>query len=360
MSIGSLKWSGDDEASFALALEKFPLAPWLTRRGFVPQGRAKLEYVHDCPWCGAEDKLSVNPSRRFWRCFVCNKRFSLFDLIAVFEGGSYAQAAEVVRAAVGGRSIAFIADEWQPPPTIERPSTWEPAPIAPPESFAPLTGHIEYTARRGFDLGNMMALGVGVCSWGRYQDRLVFPVRRWDGHWLYFQSRATWEKSEHNVELLGKYRKNLNPANDDPARFASAGDVVLGLELAHRYQRIAVVEGPTDWIQTGPDAVALFGKALSDRQLMLLSRAGVREIDICLDPDAWERPTYKDAAGNTILSDRPAPAKQVAERLAQHFVVRVVRYPDGSDPGSFTPAENRAFRMQAELWGQGSRLARIL
>jgi hypothetical protein len=164
MSSSSLKWSGDDEAAFAIALEKFPLAPWLVRRGFTPQGRAKLEYVHDCPWCGAEDKLSVNPTRRFWRCFVCLKRFSLFDLIATFEGG-YAQAAEIVRAAVGVRSIAFIPDDWhQPAPVIDRPSTWEPSPIWPPESFTPLTGHIPYTAKRGLDLDNMRALGVGVVA----------------------------------------------------------------------------------------------------------------------------------------------------------------------------------------------------
>lgn len=355
--MSSSKWDGD--ADFAVALEKFPLAPWLARHGFVPQGRAKLEWLQDCPWCGAEDKLSVNPSRRFWRCFRCTKRFSLFDLLAEYEGG-YARAAEVVRAAVGGRTLTFIPEEYHEPVAVERPAGWEPWPIAAPRSFVPLTGHIPYTARRGLDLGNLIALGAGICTEGRYQDRLVFPVRRWDGHWLYFQSRATWEKTEHDVSLCGPYRKNLNPANDDPTRFASAGDVLLGLELAHRYQRIAVVEGPTDWIQSGPDAVALFGKALSDRQLMLLSRAGVREIDVCLDPDAWEHPTYKDRDGRTVVNlDRPPPARAVADRLAQHFTVRVVRYPDGKDPGDYTPAQNHEMRARAEPWGQGSRLARI-
>jgi hypothetical protein len=347
-----------DDADFALALSKFPLVPWLVRHGFVAQGRAKLEWLHDCPWCGGEDKLSVNPSRKFWRCFVCAKQFQLLDLLAAFDGG-HAAAAEIVRASSGGRSLTLIPEDYLEAAAPSRPSTWEPEPIAPPESFAPLHAHIEYTARRGLDLDNMRRLGVGVCSWGRYQDRLVFPVRRWDGHWIYFQSRATWEKRDHDELTSGKYRKNLNPANDNPLRFASAGDVVLGLELASAYQRIAIVEGPTDWIQSGPDAVALFGKALSDRQIMLLARAGVREVDVCLDPDAWERPTMKDRAGHVVILDKPPPAKLVADRLAQHFVVRVVRYADGMDPGAHTPVENHAMRATAELWGNGSRLAQI-
>lgn len=347
-----------DAADFELALDKFPLGAWLARRGFVPQGRAKAEWLHDCPWCGAEDKLSVSPARKFWRCFVCAKRFSLLDLLAAFEGG-HAQAAEMVRAASGGRTLALIPEEYVEHAATERPSTWEPWPISPPQSFVPLTGHIDYTWRRGLDLDGMLRLGVGICTWGRYQDRLVFPVRRWDGHWIYFQTRATWEKSEHDAAACGKYRKNLNPANDDPVRFASASDVLLGLELAAAYPRIAVVEGPTDKIQSGPDSVALFGKVLSARQLMLIARAGVREIDLCLDPDAWERPTGKDASGKTVVLDRPAPAKVVADRLAQHFVVRVVRYADGKDPGSHTVAENYALRAAAETWGNGSRLAFI-
>ncbi|HEY4658039.1 MAG TPA: hypothetical protein VIH11_00880 [Gemmatimonadaceae bacterium] len=355
--MSSLKLIGES-ADFELALSKFPLAAWCARRGFVAQGRAKLEYLNDCPWCGAEDKLSVNPSRKFWRCFVCAKKFTLLDLLAEFEGG-HAQAAEMVRASSGGRTLAMIPEEYREVAAVERPAAWEPWPIAPPQSFAPLTGHTDYTARRGFDIGNLLALGVGVCTWGRYQDRLVFPVRRWDGHWIYFQSRATWEKSEHDETTCGKYRKNLNPANDDPTRFASAGDVVLGLELAARYQRIAVVEGPTDWIQSGPDAVALFGKALSDRQITLLARAGVREIDVCLDPDVWKPPSYRDTHGRVEVLDKPPPGKVVADKLAAHFTVRVVRYPESTDPGSFSVAENHAFRAQALPWGTGSRLAFI-
>jgi hypothetical protein len=191
----------------------------------------------------------------------------------------------------------------------------------------------------------------------------VFPVRRYDGSWIYYQSRATWEKSEHvPTGPKDKYRKNLNPPNEDPTRFASAADVLFGLEHVQLggYTRVAIVEGPTDWLQSGPDAVALFGKVVSDRQVELLARAGVREIDVCLDPDTWLPPTTRTPDGREIPMDRPPPARVVCDRLAPHFAVRVVRYEDSLDPGACTPADNRARRAHAEPWGTGSRLTRIL
>lgn len=347
--------SASDDSALVVLLAKFPLERWLQRHGFKLQSRARGEYVHACPWCGSEDKLSVNPRLRRHRCFVCHKGFDLIDLLAQFEGG-YAKAVEVVKTAVGGRSLAFIPDaDLVTAPAPPRDPHWTPWPIAPPEHFVPLVEHHPYTARRGFDLDNVRRLGVGVCSWGLYQDRLVFPVRRFDGYWIYFQSRATWEKDEHTSTT--KYRKNLNPANADPARFASASDVLLGLECLGGARRVAVVEGPTDWLQAGPDAVALLGKVISDRQVQLLVQAGVTEVDLCLDPDAWQPPSHTLPDGRVMPMRRLPPAKAVADRLAQHFTVRVVRYADGMDPGACTVAVNRALRAAAAPWGDGARLA---
>lgn len=349
--------TSDGGLDLDLLLARFPLEPWLERRGFAPQGRQRKEWIADCPWCGAEEKLSVNAPKRFWRCFVCAKKFGLLDLLAEWEGG-YAAAVEVVRAASGGRSLAMIPEDWNRVALSSlRAPQWEPLPVDPPEHFEFLRSHHPYTLRRGLDLDNMLRLGVGVCSWGYYQDRLVFPVRRYDGRWVYYQTRATWERDEQPPGT-GKYRKNLNPIAPDPQLYASAADVLLGLECVRigGYTRIALVEGPTDWCQAGPDAVAALGKVLSERHVELLVRAGVKEIDVCLDPDAWDPPTQK-INGRDVPMDRPPPARAVCDRLAPHFVVRVVRYGVGTDPGSHTVAENRALRERADLWGTGSRLA---
>lgn len=341
-------------------LQRFPLERWLQRHAFVPQGRLRQEYVAACCWCGTDDKLSVNIPKRRGRCFVCQHPFELIDLIAQFEGG-YAQAVQVVQLASGGRSISLIPeDELHAPDVAIRDPRWEPWPIRPPQHFEPLTAHHPYTARRNFDFANLLRLGTGICTWGTYQDRLVFPVRRpYDGEWLYFQTRATWERVEHVADT--KYRKNLNPPNGDPSRYASSSDVLLGLEHAWgSFTRIAIVEGPTDWLQSGPDAVATFGKVISDRHIQLLIRAGITDVDLCYDPDAWEHPTTLQRDGrHTPNLKRPPPARQAADKLAQHFITRVVRYPPGTDPGSFSPEQNHGLRRHAQLYGDGARLAFI-
>lgn len=348
--------SSKPTSDFEIALERFDLRRWLEQHGFEAQGRQRVEYVHDCPWCGEEEKLSVNVVTKKRRCFVCQRPFSILDLVAVFEGG-YAQAAETIRLAAGVRSIAVIPEaDLRPHMGVVREAAWEPWPIHPPEHYEPLVDHVPYTARRGFSLENMRALGVGICTWGFYQDRLVFPVRRADGAWVYFQSRATWERDEHVGPR--KYRKNLNPPNEDPSRFASASDVLLGLDVVvrGRFSRVAIVEGPTDWLQAGPAAVATFGKTLSDRHVQLLVRAGVREVDLCYDPDAWEPPTRRLPDGRVELTGRPAPAKVAADRLSQLFTTRIVRYAPGVDPGKTSVEDNWAMRMAAPTWGDGSRL----
>ena len=334
-----------ENAEFMVLLEKFPLEKWLLKHGFTRAGRGQ-EFLQDCPWCGGEEKLSVNPTKRKGRCLRCVHGFNLLELVAEFEG-SLAAAVEVVRLSFGGRSLALIPDNDPTTIQIVRPHGWQPDPIEPPAYFTSLTHHHQYTARRNLNLENLQRLGVGVCSWGTYQDRLVFPVRDFAGRWIYFQSRATWEKSEHG-EGRGKYRKNLNPANQDPTRFASASDVLMGLELARGYPRIAIVEGPTDLVQSLPAAVATLGKNISDHQIRLLVAIGVKEVDLCYDPDAY-------------VSERPGrqpPAEHAAERLSPHFLVRLVRYPDG-DPGSRSVEENMAFRGRATPLQASSRLAEI-
>lgn len=332
---------------FALAKEKFDLAAWVKRHGFDPQGRRKQEWVQDCPFCGGDRKLSVNVRARAWRCFVCRRRMSLTDLVAAFEG-SYERAVQVILHGSGLRpgALDHIPDDATADDVDDRPWDWEPEPIPPPSGLVPAFEH-PYVLRRRFDPGLMAALGVMLCTEGRYQDRLIFPVRRPDGHWIYFQSRATWEK--HQQPAGRRYVKNLNPSNVDPSRYASSADVLLGLDLViqNRMTWAVLVEGPTDWLGYGPPAVATFGKVLSDRQLGLLARAGISTIFLAYDPDAWIRTS----------PHRPAPAQSAADRLSAIFDVRVVRYPDGTDPGDYTPSQNAEHLAAAVPYGDGGRLA---
>ncbi len=240
-----------------------------------------------------------------------------------------------------------------------RSPSWTPMPIDPPPSFTPLKGHIPYTAGRGLDLDSLLAIGAGVCTSGRYQDRLVFPARRRDGRWLYFQGRALWERAQ-NVGGPDDYRRNLNPRSDDV--HASASEVLLGLELVELYgiKHVALVEGPTDWCQIGVGGLASFGKTVSDWQILLMARAGITDVDVMHDPDAWEAPKKKDPrTGLWVTSGKEPPAVVTCNRLAMTFRVRAVRYPDNVDPGNYSVRDNALWRASAQPWGNGDRLARL-
>jgi hypothetical protein len=353
------------------ALRRFDLKKWAKRHRFKAAGYGK-EYLHDCPFCGAGDKFSISPARRKWRCFVCHIPCTPVDVIAAFEG-SRSRAHEVIAQGVGHRAGGlqyipeFDADDED---QLHRPPGWEPVPMAPPDNFVPLTTHLPYTAARGMSLEHMQILGAGYCTWGRFQDRLVFPVRRYpDGAWLYYQARAMWEKHEHVAQPYrrrdgtlaeDKYQKNRNPFSDDTGKHANANDVLLGLEIAVAYgiKHIALVEGPTDWVAVGPGAVASFGKNLSPRQTQLLVRAGVEAIDFMWDPDAWDLPVHKLADGTVKLTGKPSPAQATVDLLSTTFDMRIVHYPRGFDPGAYSPAVNAQWRATGRPVSQG-RLAFI-
>lgn len=347
------------------AVRRFDLKKWLRGHGFKSVSYGK-EWLSDCPFCGAADKFSVNAPQRKWRCFKCKIPCSLLDVIAAYEG-SKQRAVQVLLDGMGHRAggLQFIPEfTLEEDDVFHRAPGWQPEPIQPPEHFVPLTQHIQYTHNRGMPLEHLIAGGVGVCTWGRYQDRLVFPVRRYpDGAWLYFQGRALWERHEHvprpykrkdGTVNPDEYTKNLNPFSDDTGRYANANDVLLGLELVVSYgiKRVALVEGPTDWIAVGPGAVASFGKNLSLYQLQLLVRAGVQEVDLMWDPDAWEPPT-REVRGRIELTGRPPPAQAVAAQLSTLFTVRTIRFPPGTDPGDYSPADNALWRAGARPYSEG-------
>jgi hypothetical protein len=348
------------------ASRRFDLKKWLKGQRFTTTAYSK-EWLSDCPFCGATDKFSVNPKTRKWRCFVCHIPCSLIDVITAYEG-TRQRATQVIYDGMGHRAgglqfiPAFVDDEDD---VYHRRPGWEPAPVYPPSHFVPLVEHHPYTRARGMDLDFLRAAGVGICTWGRYQDRLIFPVRRYpDGAWIYFQGRAMWEKHEHTPAPYtrangtineDKYQKNRNPFSDDTGKLANANDVLLGLDLvvAHRIQRVALVEGPTDWIAVGPGAVASFGKSLSLYQLQLLVRAGIKEIDLMWDPDAWEAPTRKLPDGRVMMTGHASPAQAVAAQLSTFFTVRVVHFHKGTDPGDYNATDNQLWRESARSYGEG-------
>jgi DNA primase len=303
------------------------------------------EYLLGCPDCG-KPKLAVNIARRTWRCFTCaDGGYDAASLIIKVDKVMWKDAIAMVMAG-HQRPIGRIDKIDAPKPEVpERAANWVPQAMRWPDGCVPVAttasqiGHQgrQYCQERGIPdyVQNEMALRV--CDRGRFQGRLIFPVFDSAGNLIFFQGRAMWKPRPNERHI-----KILSPQREDNA--AGPSDCLLNLQyLVGRGNctRVLVVEGPVDCTHAWPDAVATFGKRISPRQMELLMRAGVRELDLCYDADAIE------------------DMLRVAPLLSAIFRLRIVRLPPGKDPGELSKEQIEVYRAGALEWGGGERLMQL-
>ncbi len=247
------------------------------------------------------------------------------------------------------REAAQLILDWARPPVItvrevsdeplkeswNRPmvSGFEARSIGPPEGWQPITEVLPFMAERQITLEDVRVFGLGWCGSGRYAGRMIFPVVE-SGKLVYFQGRAMWPEAS----TPGRYIKSLNPARTEGSAVSS--EVLMNLDFACRYPRVAIVEGPTDLVRSGPDTVCTFGKAISFVQIRKLLVAGVRAVDLMWDSDAWE------------------PAIGASRVLASYFDTRIVFLPHG-DPGDYSRGDLQQYRERSVPADEARMIARL-
>lgn len=326
---------------------------YVGEQGGEKASRTRPEYLLTCSKCQKE-KLAVNPKRRRWRCFTCNEGGrDAASLISQAEGLPWYAA---IQAVLSGSQYSIgpldqITTLLEQP--ADRPANWVPVVRRFPDGFEDCRASFassEYARKRGISDEVCDAMGLGYCHRGRFRGRLVFPVRNELGQWIFYQGRASWdvEKVPKLPNHSDSFRraahvKTLSCHFDPEKGHAGASDVLLNLDqvIQRGFKRIAVVEGPVDCAHAFPDCVAAFGKVLSGRQIELLMRAGVTELDLCFDAEA--------------LQDM----FRVAPVLADLFIVRVVRLPAGKDPGDLSKPQIDHHRLETPVWGSGDRLRQL-
>jgi len=249
----------------------------------------------------------------------------LLKLIQLVDGVDRSRAIDQV---LSGAMFAYRDISLIPPDELRSDilASLSPAlPIRFPDGWQPITQPLPYMEQRQITMEDVRFFGLGWCNSGPYQGRLIFPV--WDGpNLVYYQGRAMWA----NPKL-----KALNPPAIPGAAVSS--ELLMNLDLAARYPRVAIVEGPTDLVRTGPDAVATFGKRITAAQIARLMRAGVQRIDLMWDSDA------------------KAEMLEVSTILSALFDTRLVFLPHG-DPGDWSRQDLCRFRHDAGYGGVVSRL----
>ncbi len=314
-----------DPTAINRAVSRFPIEEYLKNHGARPI-KGKTEWELSCPLCG-KDKFIVNAIKRAWHCWVCQKerghgRGGLLDLLQMLDGITKEQAVERVlhsfhdAIGISGINLDIVHALWDAADMdavpVPMPSDWR-------QGCVDYDGILPYCRRRGIALEDIINFGLGWCQWGRYAQRLIFPV--WENAQLvYWQARAMWEEHEHQGP--GKFVKSLNPPKLDE-RAAGSADVLFNLDNAKQYRRVCITEGPIDAIHAGPDAVCTFGKRLSPTQVGKLLRAGVNAIDLM-----WDGPSLREPHGAW------PEMWDVAMRLDGIFDVQLIMLPRG-DPGDY-------------------------
>lgn len=324
------------------AIEQFDVEDWLGGRGF--RSLRSEEWVGPCPHCGKDDKLAVNVDKKTFHCWVCQEYEDAWDersgqmrrrpvrgaggllrLIEWLDEVDAEEAIQVVLRAAGHDDISELPDA-SIKEVVDALESGRSVAVALPEGAAPIPTQLPYMARRGITMDDARDFGLFQCVSGRYRDRLVFPVWE-DGRLVYWQARAMYEQHEAPGR---KFIKALNPPR--ALGCAVSSEVLMNLDQACQYPRVAIVEGPVDAVRTGRDAVCSFGKQLHPRQVRKLLDRGVQAVDLM-----WDGPTDREPDGA-----HPEMVK-LAPWLASFFDVRLVFLPHG-DPGDWDRVSLGQFR----------------
>lgn len=313
------------------------------------------EYALTCPICGKENKLIVNITKKTWHCWVCEeygfnsegKRIPLvgaggiISLIQLLDNCSKQHVLTLLKTegffgAVDINKLDLVLIDQIISNDLEASA------ISPPDYWAPITTELPYMTKRGITVEDARNFGLSYCYMGRYANRLIFPV--WEnGKLVYYQGRAMYEAVPGS-----KFIKSLNPPKQ--ANSAVSSEVLMNLDTAKKFERVAIVEGPIDCVHTGLDSVCTFGKKISFVQILKLVLAGIKKIDFM-----WDGPSATEPYG---ALHEMIQASNLMSGLFED--IKIILLPQ-NDPGVYDRVELQEFRnnMCAKAAKQFSSLAYI-
>ena len=322
------------DSDLELAILRFPLEEFCEEMGGDPIGYSD-EYILTCPKC-YDRKLSVNLKKRRWRCFLCEDeiegtgRGGIFSLIRWVAEISSSEAARYLIHASDAASEAY--GEILPDPGFAkvRPKPSPGVATGLPENCLAIDGILPYMSKREISLEDARNFGLRCCTSGWLANRLIFPV--WErGQVIYWQARAMWDEPPGQ-----NFSKTLNPSRKrNGILYLGSGDVLLNIETAAQFPRVAITEGPTSAIRCGPSAIATFGKHISGNQIRKLLDHNVSAVDFM-----WDGPSKREPQGAW------PEMIQAAHALAPFMDVRMIFLPEG-DPGDYPRAHLQHYRSRA-------------
>ena len=252
------------------------------------------EKSFDCPFCertgrspDREQKLWVNERKGMFICYRCETKGTIGFMLRMLGHENIEQTVEVTKLAKRMRKLQGLPVEEE---------------FAAEEDDTPVIDYMQEVIKHG-----CRPIEVGSVAWnylrdrritdadieyydmlegrGRYSGRVIIPTFDFDGQLAYFVARAF--KPLRMRTKDGGYKdapKYLNPKGEGRRRS------VFNLNRAVEHSSILVTEGVFSAVAAGRNAVATFGKLVSEEQLDLIAeRVEDREVIVCLDGDAHEQ-----------------------------------------------------------------------
>jgi len=231
---------------------------WYGHEGFRKEGS---EYVGACVVHGGDNPtaLHINPEKNLWHCFTRCGGGTVIDLVMMLEGVGVGKALgklRVIAEEAGFRPAEVKREENKQVKECPCPMTID-------------TWH-HTLEERGISHDLAEYFGMGYCSRGYFQDRIVVPVHDGEGKLLGYIGRAT---------------NAMEPKYLLPRGFP-LGKILFNMHRVKDAERVVVVEGVFDAVRVhaaGYPVVALLGSQLTQGQAVLLR--GFRSVVYLLDGD---------------------------------------------------------------------------
>jgi hypothetical protein len=138
-----------------------------------------------------------------------------------------------------------------------------------PQNTPDYRNAIFYLKQRSVTIFDIIRYRIGYCETGPYSGKIIIPSYDASGQLNYFVSRAFYKADTQK-------HKNPNVSKD-----------IIGFELLINWNEpIILCEGAFDAIAIKRNAIPLFGKIIQPELRKKIIEQHVRDIYICLDPDA--------------------------------------------------------------------------
>jgi DNA primase len=249
--------------------------------------------VQKCPHClDTRFHFGIHKDTEIYSCWVCKRSGNILSFIMLVEEVSYFQALKIYEnftlfTEKKSASLLEAIEQVRNKPIVPKlEDISKKQPLVLPESIVPLKKALssfqilnKYLHDRGFDAHDIENWGdTWLCTNGKYSGRIIFPVYLY-GELVNYVGRT----------IVNNPLRYMNCPNTEA--ILPIKDCLYNYDKLQQGGKVVICEGIFDVLKTqklmNRAVIGLFGKQLSNNQLLLLSKKNPSVIDLFLDKDAW-------------------------------------------------------------------------